>query len=337
MTAVLAIGDSYMPASAMQAALNGIGPDVSVRLADVDPNQRPPLDGVHEYQGDPETFAGSIDGETILVVHAAPVTRKLLEAHPSLRMIACLRGGPVNIDLAAARELGVRVTNTPGKNAQSVADLTRVYVHMLLRGVGPAVQWLRERAAAGERQLDSTFVGGQWISREPDGLVMGLIGLGAIGRLVAERALSDGMTVLAYDPYITNSPEGVELTKLTELTERSDVVSIHAKATPQTHHLVGAGLLRSVRPGAVLVNTSRQQLVDEQALLASLLAGHLSGAALDVCEPDGCWPELSALPNVVVSPHLGGATLQTQQRGLVMAVADIRRFLAGEALRHAVV
>lgn len=337
MTRILAIGDSYLPATVMESALSQVAPEVSLRLADVDPDERPPLEGLREYQGDPERMATWIDGESILVVHAAPVTRQLLEAHPTVRLVACLRGGPVNIDLAAAAELGVRVTNTPGKNAESVADLTQVYVHLLLRGVGPAAQWLRDRAAAGERVFDSTFVGGDWIAREPRGLTIGLVGLGAIGRLVARRARSDGMDVVAFDPYVSHAPGGVALVSLAELAERSDVVSVHAKATDETRHLVDAAFLHSLRPGAVLVNTSRQQLLDESALLQALLDGRLAGAALDVCEPDGCWPELSALRQVVLSPHLGGATVQTQQRGLALAVADIRRFLAGKELQNAVV
>lgn len=136
---------------------------------------------------------------------------------------------------------------------------------------------------------------------------------------------------------MTAAPPGVELVGLTELATRSDVVSVHAKATPESRHLIDDGFLRLLRPTAVLINTSRQQLVDERALLEALLAGRLAGAALDVCEPDGCWPELSALPQVILSPHLGGATVQTQRRSLDLAVADIRSFLAGEPLRHAVV
>ncbi len=302
MTGILAVGDSYMSSSSMQGALAGLGAAVPVRFADVDPDQRPPLEGIHEYQGDPEVLAGWVEDARILVVHAAPVTRRLLEAHPSIRMVACLRGGPSNVDLVAARELGVRVTNTPGKNAESVADLTRAYVHLLLRRVGPAVAWLRGEAATGERHLDSTFIGGQWIAREPGGLTIGLVGLGAIGRLVAARALSDGMRVVAHDPFVTAPPEGVELLGLGELAATSDVVSIHAKATAETHHLVDATFLAGMRADAVLVNTSRQQLVDEPALLEALLESRIAGAALDVCEPDGCWPELSALPQVLVSP-----------------------------------
>lgn len=336
MTSILAIGDSYMPSAAMHAALSGIDAEIAVRVIDVDPDQRPTLPGIHEYQGDPEALSELIDGDTVLVVHAAPVTRQLLAAHPSIGLVACLRGGPSNIDLAAARDLGVRVTNTPGKNAESVADLTRVYIHLLLRGAGPAMAWLRDRAASGERQLDSTFIGGEWIAREPSGLTLGLIGMGAIGRLVASRALDDGMVVLAYDPHVATAPEGVQLVSLDELATRSDVVSVHAKATADTHHVVDAELLARLRPGAVLINTARQQLLDEAALLAALRAGHVAGAALDVCEPDGRWPELVALPQVIVSPHLGGATVQTQQRALALAVADIRSFLAGQPLRHGV-
>ena len=257
---------------------------------------------------------------------------------PEVRLVACLRGGPVNIDLAAAAELGVAVVNTPGKNAESVADLTSTFIQLLLRGVGPATTWLSQLAVSGVRHLDSTFVGGQWVAREPRGLTLGLVGLGAVGRLVAAQARGFGMTVLAHDPYVARgSGDLAELVSLEELVRRSDVVSIHAKATPATYHLVDRSFIRSLRPGALLVNTARQGLVDEDALVEGLLAGHLAGAALDVCEPDRRWPELCLMPNVILTPHLGGATVQTQQRSLAMAVADIRRFLAGEEPEHRMV
>jgi phosphoglycerate dehydrogenase-like enzyme len=208
---------------------------------------------------------------------------------------------------------------------------------MLLRGIGPATNWLRQQADAGVRSLDSTFVGGNWVAREPRGLTLGLIGLGAIGRLVTERAQRDGMSVIAFDPYVREAPPGVELVSLADLARRSHVVSVHAKATPETAHIVDAKFLAGLRAEAVLINTARQQLLDESALLAALQEGRLAGAALDVCEPEGRWPELTRLPQVICSPHLGGATVQTQDRGLALAVADIRAFLRGQALRHRVV
>ncbi len=335
-TSVLVIGDSYMPVEAMRPAVEALGPEIVATYATVDPDDRPDLSPLREYQGDPAVISTWIGDHTVLIVHAAPVTRALLERHRQIRLVVCLRGGPVNIDLAAASELGVAVVNTPAKNAPSVCDLAIAYMHLLLRRVPQARQSLVERAQAGQRHLDSAFVGGQWMGREPRGLTIGVVGYGAIGRLVAEQALRHEMTVLAYDPFVTQPTAGVELVDLHELCLRSDVVTLHAKATAETAGLVDAAFLAAMKSGAVLINTSRESLVDETALLAALRSGHLGGAALDVCEPDGVWPELCALPNVILTPHVGGATAQTRQRGLELGLADLMRHVGGEPLAHRV-
>jgi D-3-phosphoglycerate dehydrogenase len=332
---VLVIGDGYMPVSSM-ASLEMLTPEFRVRFESVDPDARPPIDKLREYQGDPVAIDSWLTDETVLVVHAAPVTRQLLTDHPHIRLVACLRGGPVNIDLDAARELGVTVTNTPGKNAESVADLTLAYVHLLLRGITVASASIRDRALAGETHLDSTFEGGKWIAQEPRGLTMGLVGYGAIGQLVAERARSYGMTIIAHDPFHSGPTEQVELVDLDTLASRSDVVSIHAKYTEENRHLISTDFVGGMKPGALFINTAREGLVDESALLEGLTSGLLGGLALDVCEPDGLWPVLCVHPNAIVTPHLGGATVQTQQRGLEMAISDIRRFAAGIEVSHRV-
>jgi phosphoglycerate dehydrogenase-like enzyme len=330
---VLVIGDGYMPVSSM-TSLQNLGPEFRVRFESVDPDARPPIDNLREYQGDPIVIDSWLSDETVLVVHAAPVTRALLAAHPHIRLVACLRGGPVNIDLDAARELGVTVTNAPGKNAASVADLTLTYVHSLLRGVTAAAASIRDRALAGETHLDSTFEGGKWIAREPLGLTMGLVGYGAIGQLVAVRARSYGMSILVHDPFYSGteragSADQVELVDLDTLASRSDVVSIHATYTEANRHLISANFVDRMKPGALFINTAREGLVDESALLDGLTNGLLGGLALDVCEPDGLWPVLSLHPNAIVTPHLGGATIQTQQRGIAIAIDEIRRFADG--------
>jgi D-3-phosphoglycerate dehydrogenase len=318
---VLAIGDGYMPVSSM-AFLETLGPEFRVRFESVNPDARPPIDNLREYQGDPVVISSWLRDETVLVVHAAPVTRQLLASHPHIRLVACLRGGPVNIDLDAARELGVTVINTPGKNAESVADLTLMYVTAASRSIC-------DRALAGETHLDSTFEGGRWIAREPRGLTMGLVGYGAVGQLVAAQAHAYGMSLIAHDPYYSGPCERVELVDLETLAARSDVVSIHAKYTPENRHLIAGDFVGRMKPGALFINTAREGLVDESALLEGLNNGTLGGLALDVCEPDGLWPELCLHPRAIVTPHLGGATIQTQQRSLNMAVSDIRRFAAG--------
>jgi phosphoglycerate dehydrogenase-like enzyme len=314
----------------MARILPELGGHFTVSYRTVDPDDRPPLERIHEYQGSPDAVSGWLGDEDVLLVHAAPVTAELLDAHPGVRVIACARGGAVNVDLDAARERGVIVLNTPAKNAESVADLTMTSVHQLFRGAHRANAWLQAQAEAGQTHLDSTFVGGQWIAREPRGHTLGLVGYGAIGTRIARQAIDYGMTVLVDDPYTTATDDGVEFTDRESLLARSDVVSLHAKATDETRHLADAEFFAGMKSGAYFINTARESLLDEDALLDALRTGQVGGAALDVCEPDGRWPEFVLMPQVIVTPHLGGATVQTQERSLRMLVDDLTRWAAGE-------
>lgn len=334
---ILAVGDSYLPAAQMRGTLAELSDGHAVRYMEIDSDIRLELPGLAEHQGDPMSIADVVADESVLVVHAAPVTGELLDACPQLRLVACVRGNPLNVDLRAARARGVVVINTPGKNADSVADLTLSGIHQLLRRQNDAVEWLRHCARTGETHLDSTFSGGLWMGREPRSAVLGLVGLGAIGHKVSALAAAFGMTVQGYDPYASDEPVGVRrVHDLEELFSTSDVVSLHAKATPDNKHLANARLIGLMKPGSILVNTARESLLDERALLDALREGHLGGAVLDVCEPDGLWPELVLRPDVILTPHIGGATAQVQERGLRMLLRDIGHFAAGQPLKHRV-
>lgn len=328
---ILAVGDSYLPTALMRPGLGAIAVEHPARFIEVDPAARPPLDGISEYQGEPTQIVAELEDEEILLVHAAPVTAQLLDSRPRVRLVACARGNPLNVDLAAAAARGVTVLNTPAKNADSVADLTMVFAHLLFRGVPAAARWLADEADRGEHHLDSTFAGSRWMAREPRDATMGIVGFGAIGRRVAAQAEFYGMRVIAYDPYLANDPR---LVPLERLLAESDLITLHAKVTHENHHLLSTDALARMKPGALIVNTARQALVDERALLAALESNHVAGAALDVCEPDGLWPELARHPRVVVTPHLGGATAQTQERAMDMLIADIRRYAAGEPMQY---
>lgn len=328
---LLAVGDSYLPLSLIEPGLAPLGSEFEVHCIEVDPTARPELAGLHEYQGDPAQISAEARNAEVLLVHAAPVTAEIFDQNPNIRLVACGRGNPVNVDLRAAADRGITVLHTPAKNAPSVADLTMTFAHLLFRGAPQAAAWLRAEAAAGERTLDSTFVGGQWMAREPRDATIGIVGFGAIGRLVAEQAEFAGMRVLAYDPFLTNGDE--RLVTLDELLAQSDVITLHAKVSAENTHMINVETISKMKDGALLINTARQALVDEDALLDALRSGKLAGAALDVCEPEGAWPELVTLPNVMVTPHIGGATSQTQRRALEMLVGDIRRYYAGEEMR----
>jgi D-3-phosphoglycerate dehydrogenase / 2-oxoglutarate reductase len=168
--------------------------------------------------------------------------------------------------------------------------------------------------------------------------VLGIVGYGQIGRRVAERALSFGMSVVAFDPYASVTAPVVAVAALEELLESADFVSLHARATSENENMIDSAALARMKPGAFLINTARETLVDEDALDAALGSGHLAGAALDVIRTTNAEGRHRLLchENVVLTPHLGGATHETLFQGAEMIADEIRRFAAGEPLVNVV-
>jgi D-3-phosphoglycerate dehydrogenase len=263
------------------------------------------------------------------------VSDAVLDAAPGLRLVACARGGPVNVDVDAASARAIPVVTTPGKNADAVAELTIAFIVMLFRRLTEVLRHVEGGGIFGH----DNYEGAGWFGHDLAGHTLGLIGFGQIGRRVAARAHAFEMRVLAFDPYvepITIRTAGVEPVELPALLEASDVVSIHARATAENRGLIGAAQLARMKPGSYLVNTARDSLVDEGAIVEALAAGRLAGAAFDVVSPSppaGRHP-LLAFPNVVIATHIGGATLETLRHGGEMAVAEIERLLAGETLAN---
>ena len=249
----------------------------------------------------------------ILVRSAVKVTRRIIEAGKDLKVIGRAGVGVDNIDVAAAHERGIVVLKVPGGNAVAAAEHTIGLMFALARKIPQAMASLR--SGKWERQL---FVG-----TELCGKTLGLVGYGAVGRLVAQRALGLRMRVLGYDPGVPGfvmRADGVEpMESLGELFEQSDVVSLHCVLNDETRGMIGRDLLSKARPNMMLVNTARGALVDQEALLDALKEGRIAGAALDVYpkEPPGQL-ELFSLPNVVVTPHLGASTREAQ---LVVALS----------------
>ncbi|QCR20248.1 NAD(P)-dependent oxidoreductase [Agrococcus sp. SGAir0287] len=335
---ILVIGDSYMDGRWFAEALAALGDDVTVdvhQIAVADPTW--PTDRIREFEGDPAQVAALLDDHEVLVIHGAPVTREVLEAAPSLRLIGCARGGPVNVDIEAAAERGVAVTTSPGKNAEAVAELTIGCVITLLRNVPASAHDLAHDAATGGPGVVSTFDGARWFGRELASTTLGLVGYGNVARRVAARATALGMRVVAFDPF---APAGAfehaeRVDELADLLPQADVLSVHARATNDNRHLIGAAELAALPVGASLVNSARESLVDEEALLAALESGALSGAALDVFEHDGAWRALAMHPSVLVLPHIGGATVETLRRGAEMIAAEVDRLVRDEPLEWA--
>jgi D-3-phosphoglycerate dehydrogenase / 2-oxoglutarate reductase len=265
-------------------------------------------------------LAADADG---LILGLDRCDERVFAAAPRLRVVARYGVGTDSVDLEAARRYGVTVTNTPGANTVAVAELTFALMLALARDLPAAVAGVR---GGGWRRVRG------W---ELSGKTLGLIGLGQIGCAVAERARAFGMTVIGHDPYAF--PAGIEHVPLAELWPRSDVISLHLALGASTRHLVNAETLGRCRPGAILVNTARGGLVDEQALAAALREGRLAGAAADAfeSEPPQDSPLLS-LPNFVATPHLGATTREAARNMGLAAAADVVAVLAGGRPRYPV-
>jgi D-3-phosphoglycerate dehydrogenase len=329
---VLAVGDPFMPAGNFAAALASLGDAITVTQLQIDrTDAEPPRTaserGLREYAGDPALVASAARGHQVIVVHGAPVSAEVLDT-PGLRLVCCARGGPVNVDVAAATLRGIPVASTPGKNAEAVAELTIAFALMLIRGLPRASRYITD----GGTLAESAFEGREFFGREAPGCRLGLAGLGHVGRQVASRAAALGFTVLAHDPVPPAVvPDGVAMVSFGELLAGSDIVSVHARATPQNRHLFGVPEFAQMKAGAGFINTARESLVDEDGLAAALRRGQLSGAALDVVERPrgGGRHQLLDLPGAFITPHIGGATHETLQRGARQATAAVAELLAG--------
>jgi D-3-phosphoglycerate dehydrogenase len=268
----------------------------------------------------------------VLVVQGGPVSAEVLDA-ANLRLVCVARGGPVNVDLDAATERGIPVAITPGKNAVGVAELTIGLAIMLSRKVADS---LRSIDRGGDYAVDN-FEGARWFGHNLAGRTIGLVGFGQVGSRVANLALAFGMRVLVHDPYVdprSIAAPGVTLVDLPMLLATSDIVSLHARLTAETRGMLDAAAFARMRDGALLVNTARAELLDEDALLAALASGHLGGAALDIARPTpaGAPRPLLDHPNVVILNHIGGSSWETLRRGGEMAAAEVERLARGEPL-----
>lgn len=240
-----------------------------------------------------------------------------------LRVIVRFGMGMDNVDLAAARRNGIRVSRTLGATTTSVAELAFGLILAVARGTA---------------EMDRTVRSGSWTritGLELSGRTLGLVGTGRIGQEVARRARAFGMDVIGYDP--AAAAGAIELVAFDELLARADVISIHAPLSDQTHHLFDAVALSAMRPSSILVNTARGGIIDERALAIALTTGPLRAAALDCfeSEPLAASPLLD-LPNVILTPHCGASTEEAVERAGVIAVEELVRGLNDEAMLYEV-
>lgn len=258
------------------------------------------------------------EADAALTLLSDPLTRRVLSSNPHLRIVANYAVGYNNVDVAAARQLGIVVTNTPGVLTEATADMTIALMLAVMRRVVEGDDEVRRTGRCIWEPMHLLGTGLQ-------GKRLGIIGMGRIGSAVATRARAFGM-------YAAGVRRGEPLD---DLLATSDVVSIHVPLRDETRHLIDANALARMKRGAFIINTARGAIVDESALCDALASGHLGGAGLDVYEDEPAIdPRLLPMKNVVLAPHIGSATLETRSAMAATAATDIARFLRGEAPFH---
>jgi D-3-phosphoglycerate dehydrogenase / 2-oxoglutarate reductase len=292
------------------------------------------MDGLKEYMGSADDTIGMIGDAEMLVTHLAPMSGTMMDRMPALKFIAVSRGGPVNIDMKAAREHGILVVNAPGRNASAVAEFTIGAILAETRLITRGHDALRRGEWRGD--LYRADMTGEELSE----LTVGLVGYGEVGTRVAKLLKAFGCRILVTDPYVQISAadraDGIEQVAFDRLLAESDIVSLHARVTPETTRMINAETLAKMKKTATLINTARGPLVDHDALYNALANGHLRGTMLETfgIEPvPADWPLLK-LPNVTLTPHIAGASVKTITYAAGVAAEEVRRYLAGEPPVH---
>ncbi|WP_319532633.1 NAD(P)-dependent oxidoreductase [uncultured Cohaesibacter sp.] len=285
----------------------------------------------------------------ILIVNSSPTTAKVLDASANLEMVICARGTPNNVDVEHCRQKGLLLCNTPSRNANAVAEFTIGLMFTTTRQIPQSMEAIKNRTVVLEGdpeeeggkdviwiQKDLPFIPYErYCSMELASATLGLVGLGFIGGLVAEKAKALGMDVLVYDPYQDKEAlarKGYELVEFQELTANADVISLHAKETAETRHIIDAKAFAAMKPSAYLINTARGSLVDYAALMDALKSGRIAGAAVDVFpyEPLRTNDPIIDTPNLTMTPHIAGASRNVVKHHSRMVMQSIRDFENGE-------
>jgi D-3-phosphoglycerate dehydrogenase len=270
------------------------------------------------------------DADALIVRSATQVTAALIAAAPKLRVIARAGTGVDNVDVAAATARGILVMNAAGANSISVAELA----------LGLMLAMARAIPAADASMKQGVWDKKRFMGTELRGKVLGVIGFGRIGREVAARARAFGMDSIAYDPFIASraaDAAGVPLVDLDDLLRRSDFLTLHVPALPETRHMINADSIARMKKGVRIVNTARGELIDDAALADAIKKGHVAGAALDVFDPEPPTDNsLTSLPQVIATPHIAASTVEGQELVGNETALQVRDYLKDGIIRNAV-
>lgn len=303
------------------APLRGPGLDLLRELGEVtiDPwiDQHP----LRLYNSAQLAERAAAEGATVLICEADSCKGPVFEL--GLAAIGSTRGDPTNVDLPGATAAGIPVLRAPGRNADAVAELAVGLLFAATRRIVPADRDVRE----GEVYRDGSIPYQRFRAWQLDGQTVGIIGLGAVGRAAAWRFAGLGMRVISADPFAEDATH-----ELDDLIAEADVISMHAAVTPDTAGLISAERIAAMKPGAVYLNTARAALHDTEALTAALASGHLGAAGLDHFEGEHLAVDhpLTSMPNVVLTPHIGGATYDTEANHTQLIAEGLAALFAGE-------
>ncbi len=288
------------------------------------------LAGLKEYQGDPEQIVKFLQGAEIWVNHLAPLSKDMMAQLPDLKFIAVGRGGPVNIESDALESFGIQMVNVPGRNSTAVAEFTIGAILAETRLIRAGHEALRQGNWRGD--LYRADLTGSELSE----LTVGLVGYGEVGTKVVKLLKVFGCQILVCDPYVKLSEDdaqsGVKQVQLDDLLQQSDVVSLHARVSQETTHLMNASTLSKMKQGSFLINTARGPIVNYDDLYQTLKSGHLRGAMLEtfaVEPPPEDW-DLLKLPNVTLTPHIAGASTKTVSYTAECLAKEIQHYLHGK-------
>ena len=288
------------------------------------------MDGLKEYMGSADQVVELTGDAEILVTHLAPLSAGIMDRLPRLKFVAVSRGGPVNIDMTAARKRGIVVVNTPGRNASAVAEFTIGAILAETRNITRGHDSLRRGEWRGD--LYRADLAGRELSE----MTVGLIGYGEVGRRVVKLLKAFGCRILVSDPYVQLTAEdlndGVIQCSLDRVLSESDVVSLHPRVTAETTRMINADTLGQMKKGSYFINTARGPLVNYDALYDALASNHLRGAMLETfdIEPLPAGSPFLTLPNLTMTPHIAGASVKTVSYAAGLAAEEVRRYLAGE-------
>ncbi|EHP70230.1 phosphoglycerate dehydrogenase-like oxidoreductase [Metallosphaera yellowstonensis MK1] len=282
-----------------------------------------------DHSSPKEVWIREIDDVVAVVNRKAKLDKEIIAAAKKLRLIARTGSGvdKTRIDLEEAKKKGIIITYNPGLNSPSVSELTFLLIQAIYRKLFKVTQLVKEG-----RWNEGVNLPGMELS----GKTLGIVGLGNIGRRVARIGTAYEMRVLGYDPYVRDKIQGIEIVELEDLLRESDIITLHVPLTEETRGLIDRKRLSLVKDGAVLINASRGEIVDEGALVDALRSGKLMGAGLDVLNVEPPSPDnpLLQMENVIITPHIGGTTIEAFERGAESAIREVIRLLKGEPLKN---